>query len=533
MTVLLELLGEVLSSPLLILECLLGAAVVYLAVGVAWRLTFHPLAGYPGPLLAKVTDLYLAYHAWKGDRHLEFYRCHQKYGPVVRLGPNLLSFNTSTALKSIYGFKSNVRKSDFYTAFPANKQTTNVHSTIDKSLHARKRRVISHAFADSAIKSMEKYVLGNIDTACNIISDDVSTKRKAMATNYYAEKTDSWSTPRNMARWADWLTFDIMGDLVFGKAFGMLESPQNRFAIDLVSSAAKRHLICGTHLPIHNYHLDKLLFPAIAAKRTAYMSYSRAQSSARTQLGTDSCDRKDFFFHLLNAHDPETGKGFSPAELWGESNLFIIAGSDTTSTALAATLFYLVHDTSALKSATAEVRAAFANVNEVVAGATLNECEFLRACIDEAMRLSPPVPGALPRKVLEGGLLVDNVHVPAGVDVCVAHYAIHHNEAYYPRPFSYEPSRWMGDSEAAHAAFCAFSVGPRGCIGKGLAYVELMLSMARVLVQFDMRLAPGTSVGEGREDLEEGRKRGTEYQLKDTFTSIKDGPMVQFKGREI
>lgn len=59
---------------------LVGFLLIYVAGVVVYRLTLHPLAKYPGPFLAKVTDIYLAYHAWKGDRHLEFYRCHEKYG---------------------------------------------------------------------------------------------------------------------------------------------------------------------------------------------------------------------------------------------------------------------------------------------------------------------------------------------------------------------------------------------------------------------------------------------------------------------
>jgi len=82
MTILLELGKGVVLSPLLLIGGIFGAMSVYVSLVILYRLTFHPLAKCPGPFLAKVTDLYLAYHAWKGDRHLEFYRCHEKYGKI-------------------------------------------------------------------------------------------------------------------------------------------------------------------------------------------------------------------------------------------------------------------------------------------------------------------------------------------------------------------------------------------------------------------------------------------------------------------
>jgi hypothetical protein len=70
----------------LVSYCLILIALlfVYATGTIVYRLTLHPLAKYPGPFLAKITDIYLAYHAWKGDRHLEFYRCHEKYGQRLR-----------------------------------------------------------------------------------------------------------------------------------------------------------------------------------------------------------------------------------------------------------------------------------------------------------------------------------------------------------------------------------------------------------------------------------------------------------------
>jgi cytochrome P450 len=270
-----------------------------------------------------------------------------------------------------------------------------------------------------------------------------------------------------------------------------------------------------------------------------YMQYSKSQALERTKLGLD-VDRKDFFYYLLNAKDPETGKGFSMDELWGESNLLIIAGSDTTSTAMAGTFFYLAHNPTTLQKLAKEIRDTFDDVEDIVTGPKLSGCTYLRACIDESMRMTPPVAGALPRRVLAGGIDIDGHHIPEGMDVGVPHYAIHHNPSYYPRPFDYVPERWLPSPDAnplhdalpaARDAFCPFSIGLRGCIGKGLAYVELTVTIARVLYLYDLRLAPGSTLGEGRADLEAGRERANEYQIEDRFASMKDGPVLQFRPR--
>ncbi|KFX96737.1 hypothetical protein V490_03168 [Pseudogymnoascus sp. VKM F-3557] len=511
----------------LVLGGLVASLFLYALLVSFYRLTFHPLASYPGPFLAKITDWHQVYHAYHGNRHLSLYLMHEKYGPFVRYGPNALSTNTATALHSIYGFHSSVQKGNFYTAFPANKHAYNTHSSIDKAQHSRKRRVLSHAFSDGAVKAMERYILQNV----RAFTDGLGASSKVVG-----EERKGWGLGQNMADWCNYLTFDVMGDLCFGKAFGMLEKEDNRFAIELIGNAAHRHLICGTMPLLHEYHLDHVLFPHLAAGRQRYMAYSKSQSVER--MKNPDVDRKDFFYYLLKAKDPETGASFALPELWAESNLLIIAGSDTTSTALAAAFFYLVHNPATLQIAQNEVRDAFSDEEEIVAGATLNSCTYLRAVLDESMRLSAPVGGILPREVIGKGLDIDGHHFPAGVDVGTSHYAVHHNPAYYPDPFAFKPERWIVAGETtqedvtkAKSAFCAFSVGPRACIGRALAYTELMISLGRVLYTFDMRLAGGMRVGEGGVGMGAGRERQSEYQLKDSFTSLKDGPMVEFRRR--
>src|ERR1700761_6762561 len=121
--------------------------------------------------------------------------------------------NTNTALKTIYGHKANVRKADFYTAFPANKHTFNVHSSIHKAAHARKRRVLSHAFSDGAIKSMEKFILDKVRVFCSLLPE---TPFDLLSVQQSGGESKGWSAAKNVGDLSDWLAFDIMGELAFG-----------------------------------------------------------------------------------------------------------------------------------------------------------------------------------------------------------------------------------------------------------------------------------------------------------------------------
>lgn len=84
---------------------------------------------------------------------------------------------------------------------------------------------------------MEKYMLTNERLFLERLCPQPNTEKAA------AKKPTEWSVALNMADWANYLTFDIMGDLAFGQTFGLLERSDNRFAIDLIGNAAHRHLI--------------------------------------------------------------------------------------------------------------------------------------------------------------------------------------------------------------------------------------------------------------------------------------------------
>lgn len=283
-----------------------------------------------------------------------------------------------------------------------------------------------------------------------------------------------------------------------------------------------------------------LLVGKAAQDEFNFFKYAAEQITSRIHLESEYAKsstpaRKDFVHYLLHAKDPATGCGFTQTELFADAAMLISAGGDTSSATLSALLFYLLRSPVALEKLTHEIRSTFASIDEIQ-GVNLNPTTlpYTRACIDEALRLAPAVPAHLPRQVLPGGLTIDGHYFPAGTVVGTSAYAIHHDPSYFPAPYSFYPERWLADEASvaiARSAFCPFTLGTRMCIGRNLAYMELTLTLARLLWTYDIRAADGISGGGSAQEKHPGRRREGEYQLIDWFLTERYGPMMQFRRR--
>ncbi|KAK0348013.1 hypothetical protein LTR59_000496 [Friedmanniomyces endolithicus] len=519
---------------------LFAAIPIALLSYIIYALYLHPLAQYPGPLLGRLTQCYDVYHADKGDKHLLFHRLHQQYGPIVRFSPNTVSINHPAALKAIYAHGANVQKSTFYKCFRAAPQAVSTLLATDKAQHARKRRVMSQASSAEAMRGMEVYVVGLVQDLVDKIDEVIKVSD--------AER-DGCSSTVPMASYLNWLVFDIMGDLVFGKSFGTLgDKPENREGIRLLGRAAKRNYVVGAMPLLAQRGLEKWLpfLGSLYLDRCKYLAFGKAQVLARTkENGFGESGRRDIFSYLLYAKDPETGTGFPMPELWMEGNTLIVAGSDTSSTTMSAVLFYLLHNPKALRRLEKEVRSAFEKSDDIRMGLQIQCCTWLRACIDESMRMSPAVAGLLPREVMEGGFSIAamDLQFPAGVEIGVPIYAIQHNADYVDDPFSFEPDRWLPqddvlpehrqNKDALNSVSCPFSLGHRSCLGKPLVYMELSIAIARLVWQYDMRLAPEQYPRKSMvKEIRQGLRHPAEYQYQDWFLSNNEGVFVEFRVRE-
>ncbi|KAF7183231.1 hypothetical protein CNMCM7691_003144 [Aspergillus felis] len=491
-----------------------------------YRLFFHPYAKYPGPLLAKLTSWYVLYHAYVGDLHTDIWRCHQKYGDVVRYGPNRIVIDSESGLKAIYGHGANVHKSKGYERVTFIPKVHATLCTLDDTRHRFYRRLMNQGLSDTHIRRMDKKLRSLASLFASSLGEPTDRFH-----NTEEPAGDGWSVPKNMSHWCDYFTFDVMSELVFSTSYNLLTNSANHWIIQGVIGQMQRFGFLLQLPELETLKLNHVFFPE-ARQRAMRFSVKAKEIMQERQLRQKE-ELNDVLGNLLAARDPETGEGLPNAQLWVDSNLLIIAGSDTSSTAMAALFFYLSRNPTAYGRVTKEVRAVFNNPADVAQGPQLNSCVYLRACVFEVIRLCPAVSGALWREVLDGGLSIPemNMHIPAGCEVGTGIWSLNHNEKYFPDAFAFQPERWIAEESgdeavnSAKSALASFSVGPRNCVGKGLAIAEISLAMAAVISQYDFRKAETrcSEVGEGK-----GVFKG-QFQTTWAFTSLKDGPYIQFR----
>jgi cytochrome P450 len=227
-------------------------------------------------------------------------------------------------------------------------------------------------------------------------------------------------------------------------------------------------------------------------------------------------------------------------------------GGSTTATAMSGIFFYLSHNSEAYARLTTEIRTIFSSGHDIQQGKQLTSCKYLRAVIDETMRMSPSTLAIAWRQqdhasVAAGeAFIVDGHVIPPGTQVGVSNYALQHDSSYFPEPYRFNPERWLTQTDdsqrnpgqndvrpAVRHAFAPFSIGDRSCAGKSMAYLEMSLAIAKTVWYFDFQQAPNESDRLAKRSMwsHEGREREDEFQLYDGVVVGHDGPNITFTAR--
>ncbi|KAF2275245.1 cytochrome P450 [Westerdykella ornata] len=460
------------------LVLLVAAWVVAVALYGIYNVTLHPLRSYPGPLLWRAYRLPATLSLLKGRFPFDKLELHKRYGPVVRVGPWELSYTSSAALKTIYGHHNpavtgysefDKDRIEFLTSANG---VWNVLSAYAED-HSRFRRLLSHSFSDKGLKEMQPRIQALIELL-------VKRLKEAADRGEYT----------NIAEWFNWTTFDVIGDLAFGSSFGCLEKQRTDPWIAAIGGNVKSFPVIAA---IKRYHLTAIL-PYLVPKKLAKfraenLRRNEAQIEARIEQGTE---RGDFWDKVIEKSDFEKGTGMTKPEMVANAPALVLAGSETTATLLSGTTYLLLKHPEVFKRLKQEVRASFKDESEIDLQ-SVSKLEYMLAVLDESMRIYTPVPKQGNRIVPKGGVMMAGQWVPGGTSVEVSQYATSLSETNFRNPNSFVPDRWLNPPPTEYAdddraARATFSLGPRNCIGRNLAYAEMRLILAKICFNFDMEL---------------------------------------------
>jgi len=415
---------------------------------------------------------------------------HEKYGSVVRLAPGELTYITPGAWRDIYTSRRGqepmspnplygIHEKEFFGALSLLWQE-------DNQEHARHRRIMSGAFSDKSLREQEPIINSYVSLLMRRLRERAGTT------------VDMWA-------FFNFATFDIIGDLTFGEPFDCLQDCRFHPWIHFLFSRLKMMMygqIVAT-MGYLGYVVVEFFVPRrVKDEALRHVASTKDKVDRRRARVTD---RPDFMTHILS-HTGDGGGGaaaegsggkLSLAELYADSQILVIAGSETSATLLAAAVYYLLRNPEALQALEREIRSAFQSEADI-RFATVSHFPYLLAVINESLRVQPPLPSGIHRIVGRGGAFIDGAFVAAGTDVHVPHWAAYRCAANFRDPHRFVPERWLPPGAGADEryaddnrdTFQPFSLGQRNCVGRSLAYMETCLILSRLIWNFDMELMP-------------------------------------------
>ncbi|KAF8517242.1 cytochrome P450 [Trichophaea hybrida] len=277
---------------------------------------------------------------------------------------------------------------------------------------------------------------------------------------------------------SNFYAFDVMGAVGSGKLWGMLGSGELHEAVSQLHSAmvplavlrpVSWLLRLATDLPGANKPMQNFMnwcWNQLSEKKKN-LDYEGKPKDVMTWILTDSMKPSDI---AVNE----------------DSCLMIIAGSDTTDAALANALYFLLVNPHVYKKLQNILDDIFPGGDGDFDYSKASSIPFLDGIIHETLRLQPSVPAGLTRITQAEGLTIDDVYIPGDVVVNVPGHTIQRDERYYEKALEFIPERWTEEKAEMikdKRAYAPFSLGTYGCVGKGLAMMELRMAIADMSIK--------------------------------------------------
>ncbi|KAJ9606301.1 hypothetical protein H2200_009262 [Cladophialophora chaetospira] len=473
------------SSADVIMPKRLYVLVIVLAASLCLRLLYKnfkdPLRSIPGPLLGRLTGLWITLIEFSGNRSTTVHELHKKYGPVVRLAPNQLSFATTQALKDIYGANSNYTKAPIYETLGFKSTFT----TRDRDEYRGMKKRIIPSFSPASIREMEPLVHRQL---ANLIK-------------CFDKRVDA---PLDILPWFRMLALGVVGEGFAGESFCGLETekmPQLLHDIDWVFPA----LITKWSFPITSRIFEYLPFKAARQFLNAAEDFKKYCGSAYFKYlnSFDTTARHDLIARMVNERTELLKKGQSIPRHVTETGIIeeltnlIFAGTDTTGNTLTYLFWELAHHPEWQLRLRAELKESISEQTNPDYAA-VSELPVLEGITQEIFRLRPASPNGLPRVTSASGGVIDGIVVPPQTIVSCQALTLHRDPILFHEPDRFNPQRWIDASktevlEQMREQMFLFGKGARSCLGRTLATMEIKLTLVAIVQRYHVEIGSATT----------------------------------------
>ncbi|KAJ7157762.1 cytochrome P450 [Mycena filopes] len=460
---------------------------------IAYRVSpLHPLSKYPGPVACKISKLWLMWIASRGKLHLYVKSLHDTYGTMIRIGPNELSIIDASLVTAVVG-PNGMPKGPVWDgrvitgkrgAASPQAAKGNLIGARDYKQHALARKTWNRAFLPASIKGYEPILVRRVAQLTEAISAQQGTV--------------------DLSHWLSFFSFDIMGDIAFGGGFELMR--------DGDKDGLWRTMEDGLYFPALTQQIPWVVsflpyFPKVGKEMRALGEFAFDQAKRRVQ---DGSIHNDLFYYLMDDKRVDADPYPFPLAV-SNAVLAIIAGSDTTSTVLSNTFYFLLTHPESYKRLRLELDQAFPD-KEPIDAALLSSLPYLNAVIKESLRVYPPLSTSLQRAPTPGSgskALTESFVISEGTAINIPPYTLHRDPRYfYPNPEKFMPERWLAAKDDANftlneEAYIPFSTGPANCVGKNFALLEMRMVLAYLLQAFEMQLADGYEKEEYEAELKD------------------------------
>ncbi|KAJ4481991.1 cytochrome P450 [Lentinula aciculospora] len=464
---------------------LASLAFSYIGVLMLYRLFFHPLRRYPGPVLAALTEGYELYYniIVGGGLVNEIEKLHEKYGPAIRVGPNTLHFNYPQAYHDIYTYGSTlVKDPGFYHSMVAHIRQSGF--AFCDPQHAKIRRgLMSPLFSRRAVLELD---FEQIDKLLAVFSEHYSSPDSSV------EMTSAYRS----------LTTDIITSYCFAECPNTLDIPDFSHPIIRYVEETFQDYWLQRHFPILTSIINNGPQKLVLWLLPKFKGYAGLKSGLERQIDKildnpdilSSVEHETVYRHLL---EPKGQERPSKVALLHEAIVFTAAGSDTVGNASYVGTFYALKNDSIRGRLFEELSEAWPERDTPLRYAALEKLPYLTAFIKETLRFSIGVIHPLPRIVGPTTPEIGGLKLPSGASNLFANQTIvemsalfmHMNPNVFPDPYIFNPDRWLkGETDEMMHDFVPFSKGSRVCVGLNLAWSELYLIFGNLFRKVNLKL---------------------------------------------